>query len=357
MCLDELQGIRRVLVIKLRHHGDVLLTAPVFSVLKNHIPGVEIDALVYEDTAPMLELHPAIAQVHVVDRKWKQAGLVRQLRCEWQLLSRLRARSYDLVVHLTPHPRGAWLARLIGAAHAVAPRKGGRFWRGSFDKVYIPLALRHAVETNLDALRVIGIHPPSEERGMTLLAGPAAEARVDALLAARGLAAKRFIHLHPASRWKFKCWPAEKVAQLIQRLQEGGRDVVLTSAPDPGERHMVDDVMARLSRPAVSLAGELSLKEMAALIARAQLFVGVDSAPMHMAAALGTPTVAIFGPTNEANWRPWQVPHRVVASHEHSCRPCGADGCGGSKVSDCLESLSVDRVFAAIDELLVETGR
>ncbi|MDE2586400.1 MAG: putative lipopolysaccharide heptosyltransferase III, partial [Betaproteobacteria bacterium] len=129
-----LHQVRRALVIKLRHHGDVLLTSPVFSVLKQVAPHVEIDALVYADTAEMLTLHPAIAQVHTIDRKWKRLGPLGQLRAEWSLLQALRQRSYDLVIHLTEHPRGAWLARAVGATWAVAPKvKGrGRFWNRSF---------------------------------------------------------------------------------------------------------------------------------------------------------------------------------------------------------------------------------
>lgn len=351
------QRVRRALVVKLRHHGDVLLTSPVFSALKNHVPGIEVDALVYADTAPMLELHPAIAQVHTIDRKWKERGFAHQLACERRLLSALRARRYDLLVHLTPHPRGAWLARLTGAGYAVAPRRSGRFWCNSFDRFYLSLSLRHTVEINLDALRVIGIQPAPDERALTLVPGAAAEARIDALLASRGVDAGRFVMIHPASRWPFKCWPTQKMAELIRVLQEDGRQIVLTSGPDPDERRAIEAITARLASPATSFAGELSLKEMAALIARAQLFVGVDSAPMHMAAAVQTPVVAIFGPTNEANWRPWMVSHRVVASAAHSCRPCGADGCGGSKLSDCLESLPVDAVLQAVRELLAETDR
>ncbi|HYR34474.1 MAG TPA: glycosyltransferase family 9 protein, partial [Burkholderiales bacterium] len=94
-----------------------------------------------------------------------------------------------------------------------------------------------------------------------------------------------------------------------------------------------------------------SLKELGALTARARLFIGVDSMPMHLAAAMGTPTVALFGPSSENVWGPWNVDRRVVTS-THSCRPCGIDGCGGGKVSECLTLLPVDAVHAAARELL-----
>src|SRR5258706_8233261 len=107
----DVSGLRRALVIQLRHHGDVLLTSPVFTVLKNHAPALEIDALVYAETREMLDLHPAIAQVHVVRRDWKESGVPARLAQEWRLLSTLRSRGYDPAVPLSAPPRGARLAR------------------------------------------------------------------------------------------------------------------------------------------------------------------------------------------------------------------------------------------------------
>ncbi|MBS1189856.1 MAG: putative Lipopolysaccharide heptosyltransferase [Rhodocyclaceae bacterium] len=350
-----LDQVRRVLVIKLRHHGDVLLSSPVFSVLKKYAPQARIDALVYADTAPMLTLHPAISEVHLVDRDWKKLGLLGQLRAEGRLFSTLRAARYDLIVHLTEHWRGAWLARFLGVSWAVGPqRSGSKRWKKSFTHRYAHPrnAPRHVVEANLDALRRIGIYPEPEERQLVLVPGREAESRVAAHLESLGLEAGRFIHIHPASRWFFKCWPAELMAELIRRLQAAGHVVVLTAAPDLKELEMVEAILSRLEKPVPHLAGRLNLKELAALTARARLFIGVDSAPMHIAAAMGTPTVALFGPSGDKQWGPWGVPFRVVASDRHPCRPCGIDGCGGGKVSDCLVSLAPDRVYAAAMELL-----
>ncbi|MBK7238451.1 MAG: putative lipopolysaccharide heptosyltransferase III [Sterolibacteriaceae bacterium] len=351
-----LDRVRRALIIKLRHHGDVLLTSPVISVLKNHAPQAEIDALVYADTAPMLALHPSLAQLHTVDRNWKQAGALAQARAEWRLLSALRARRYDLIVHLTDHPRGAWLARLLGARHAVGPKRNDEagWWRRSFTHRYAQVARtgRHTVERNLDALRRIGIQPGEDERALTLVAGEQAQYRVSGLLHEHGLNARGFIQLHPASRWLFKCWPVERNAALLDALHGDGWPVVLTAAPDQRERDMVAAIAASSRAPALDLAGQLSLKELAALTARARLFVGVDSAPMHIAAAVGTPVVALFGPSSDSDWGPWGVEARVVTSTRHACRPCGLDGCGGGKISECLTTLPVERVLQAVRELL-----
>ncbi len=353
-----LDAVRRALVIKLRHHGDVLLSSPVFSVLKTYAPQIDIDALVYADTAEMLTLHPAIATVHRIDRQWKKLGVSAQLRAELALYRTLRNRAYDLLIHLTEHWRGAWLCRLLKPRWSVGPAVGGRGkrWRESFSHLQLAPrnAMRHTVESNLDALRRIGIQPLATERGTLLVAGTAAEASIRQHLQALGLTAGRFIHIHPASRWLFKCWTVDGMASLIERLQAEGWPVLLTGAPGADEQALVTAIQQQLRHPAHSLAGCLSLKELAALTQAARLFIGVDSAPMHIAAAVGTPVVALFGPSGDKQWGPWSNVARVVSSRRHPCRPCGIDGCGGGKISDCLTSLSVDEVLAAVHELLAE---
>lgn len=357
--------LRRALVIKLRHHGDVLLTAPVLSMLKRIAPQCEVDALIYADTAPMLEGHPALAQLHTIDRTWKKQGVVAQAKAEMALLSSLRARRYDLVIHLSVHTRGAWLTRLLGPRWSVGPARSdaGRLWHNSFTHRYPSQSHphRHTVDTNLDSLRVLGFEPMAEDQRVVLVPGATAEARVDALLAERGLAVGQFIHIHPTSRWDFKCWPAERMAQLIVELRRW--PVILTSAPDAKEKAMIADILERVTAlstpsavspsPTLDLSGQLSLKELAALAARAKLFVGVDSAPMHIAAAMGTPTVAIFGPSGDREWGPWQTRSRIVTSLNHACRPCGRAGCEDSKISECLTTLPVPQVLTACEELLI----
>jgi heptosyltransferase-3 len=351
--------IRRALVVKLRHHGDVLLTSPVFTALKRAAPHAEIDALVYRETAPMLAGHPAIAQLHTIDRSLKARGPLAQLAGEWTLWRALLARRYDLVVHLTDHPRGAWLKRLLGARYGVAPERARAdwFWRSCFPHRYlVPRATpRHTVETNLDALRRIGLWPADDDKALVFTPGIEANARVAAILATHRLERGKFVVVHPGSRWLFKCWPAESTAAILDRLGADGWPLVLTGAPDPAEAELVAAVRAHSSATTIDLSGQLALAELGALIGAARLFIGCDTAPMHIAAAMGTPVVVVFGPSGEAEWGPWRVSHRVVASRAHSCRPCGNNGCGGSNHSDCLLTLPVAQAALAIDELLAET--
>src|SRR5258706_12702321 len=360
-----LSQVRRVLVTKLRHHGDVLLTSPVFTTLARALPAAQIDALVYAETAQMLEGHPAISQVHTIDRAWKTRGLTTQAREEWRLLRRLREGRYDLLVHLTPHPRGLTLALLLRPRWSVTRErsKRSRLWRRGFTHFFRQpkAATRHTVEANLDALRRIGIYPDPSDKRLVLVPGREAEDKVLALMAQHGLATRGFIQVHPGSRWLFKCWPPERTAALIDRIVDLGYNVVITGAPDERERTLVAAI-AQAMRPATrertrDLSAQLSLRELAALTGRAPAFAGVDSAPMHIAAAMGTPTVVLFGPSGELEWGPWGVAARVITSDAHPCRPLCLHGCGGGKVSECLTTLPVERVYDALRSLLAETGR
>lgn len=362
----NLSQVRRVLVTKLRHHGDVLLASPVLSALKAAAPRAEIDALVYADTADMLDGHPDLAQLHGIDRGWKTLGLMGQGAAEWALFSTMKSRQYDLIVHLTEHPRGAWLSRLLKPRWSVAPRVNGRgrFWKKSFTHFVSPImgsGRRHVVEQNLDALRRLGIQPEAGKRALTLVPGADADAHVAVRLQSLGVKPRAFVHLHPPSRWHFKCWTAEGWAEIITRIRSAGWPVVLTAAPGDKEGRLIDQIQQALVKrneaPALSLAGALSLKELGALTGQAKLFAGVDSAPMHIAAAMKTPVVALFGPSGEGHWGPWGMPregehHVVTRSTQFNCRPCGLDGCGGGKVSECLTSITPDEVWATMAPLL-----
>jgi heptosyltransferase-3 len=329
--------ISRVLVVKLGHLGDVLLAAPVVSALKRHVPHAEIDALVYADCAAMLSGHPDLARLFLINGS--------ELKLWW----RLWARRYQLLVGLSDKPRVAWLARLTGVRYAVSPRRPGRprLWQRSFTHFYTlpPGNTRHTVEVHLDALRSLGVEAAPDERRIVLVPGPQAEQRVDALALP-----ERFIVVHPASRWLFKCWPAARVAEVINRLQAGGARIVVTGSANPDENALVQEVLRGVRAPVIDLVGKLGLKELAALIGRADLFIGMDSAPLHIASAMGTPAVVLFGPSGEFEWGPWQIPHRVLVSR-HSCRPCGHAGCGGGERSECIETIPVAAVMDAVNGL------
>ena len=351
-----LTTVKRVLVIKLRHVGDVLLNSPVFTVLDTQLPGVEIDALVYSETFPMLADHPALSRLHCIDRNWKKQSIKKQWRHERQLLKNLRSRDYDLIIHLTEHARGARLVRRLKPAYAVAqsyPGKRGRWWRKSFTHTYrIPSRPRHTVEVHLDALRRLGIYPATEDRRLVLIPGADAEIKATELMQQHNLKQGSYLLIHPTSRWMFKGWSRQGFAEVIQELHNQGHKLVLTSSPDTAELEVIQQIMADdAESPVVNLAGQLSLKELAAMIDRASCFIGLDSVPMHIAAAMNTPCIALFGPSDEQTWGPWDVQHKVLTM-PYPCRPCGLDGCGNGKLSDCLMTIDSKEVIAAVEKIL-----
>jgi heptosyltransferase-3 len=335
----DFDNIKKILVIKLRHLGDVLLTGPVFSCLQKEFPGAEIDAYIYEEASPMLEGHPAIDRLLLYDRSWKRLGFFSRLRKEFSLLQKIRKGNYDLVINLTEGDRGVIAAVLSDAEIRVGFMPKGKWLRNFLTHIVKSCSsLRHTVERNLDALRRIGIFPAIEERELFLDVPKSAKESVK-----KRLGKEPFVLIHPTSRWRFKCWPVDKMRELIEKLLEQGKKVVLSSGPDRVEREMLEEIGRGLS--VINLGGEISLKELGALIEASEVLICVDSVPFHMANALKKRVIALFGPTSEITWGPWRNPKAKIVSQNLSCRPCYQDGCGGSKVSDCLETLSVKSVL------------
>ncbi|MBI5273124.1 MAG: putative lipopolysaccharide heptosyltransferase III [Chlamydiia bacterium] len=341
----DLRGVKKILVIKLRHLGDVLLTGAVFRSLQSLMPGSVIDAYVYKEAIPMLEGHPGVDTLIGYDRRWQKGGFFKRLTEEIRIWRKIRLGQYDLVLNLTEGDRGVFAAWISGAKIRVGFPPKGKWQRKLLThSVKECHSLRHAVERNLDALRRIGLFPPGDMRTLYLHVPEEARRRVEGLVGSRP-----FILIHPASRWRYKCWPALKMRQLIERLLHEGQRVVLTTGAEEGEKEMVREIAEGLD--VLNLAGAVSLKELGALIERAELLVCVDSVPLHMASALQKPMVALFGPTSDVTWGPWRNPQARIVSMPFSCRPCYLDGCGGSKKSDCLEAIPVDLVLKTIQFL------
>ncbi|MEN9344395.1 MAG: lipopolysaccharide core heptosyltransferase rfaQ [Chlamydiota bacterium] len=333
-------NIEKVLVIKMRHHGDVLLTSPLFSILKQRRPHVQIDAFIYEDTYPLLEGHPAISHFFLYNRKYKEQGLWTRYAQELALLWKIRKNRYDLVFNLTEGDRGAIAAWVSGAKYRIG-QEGGK---GSYTHlVKWGSNPRHTVEKQLDFLRCTGVFPEDEEKELFL----------DIPHSALSGIPESYVVIHPTSRWRFKCLSPLQMGQVILGLHKEGHHIVVSSGTDPIEIKMVEEILSHAKQvPVYNVAGKLSLKGFAALIQRAKALICVDSLPLHIASATKTPVVALFGPTSEINWGPWRHPAARVLTASISCRPCYRDGCGGSKRSDCLFALSPQHIVDAVGEIL-----
>lgn len=350
--MSLVEDFRNILIIKLKHLGDVLTTTPVLAGVKAAWPQAKVSYLVNPGCDDLVRFHPDVADTFIVPRG---EGLVRQIN----LIREFRRRRFDLVLELSGGDRGAFLAWACGAGRRVGYGSAGHGFfsrrRLFTDLVTTVVDSKHTVDYHLDSLRALGQEPGYQP--LALHWPPEAEARIRGLLGDGGLdRGAAYAVVHPGSRWMFKAWRPEGNAQVIDYLAgEADLPVVLTSAPEPRELSFVQEVLSRVRTKPLDLTGRLSLPELAALIAGARLFFGVDSLPMHMAAAVGTPAVALFGPSGEHMWAPWGPGHHVVAK-DWDCRPCGRDGCDGSKVSRCLVEIEAEEIYPVLDRALEGQG-
>jgi heptosyltransferase-3 len=335
---------KNILVIKLKQPGDVLVSAPVLPALKEAWPHCKVSYLVPKGTEEMIIDHPMLHRVYVAERRG--AALSSTL----SFLRELRRAEFDLVLELSGGDRGAFYALLTGAKARLGFAYGGRaFWhRFCFTRLLPPPPLRlHLVEHNLEMVRALGINPRNPK--LQFFWKPEVDTRVLELLAAHALSPKKFALMHPGAGWRFKCWTPEGYARVIEFLQNTRNlPVVLTGTRAAHEQELIAAILQECRVRPLNLMGRLTLKELGALIAKARLFFGADSAPMHLAAAVGTPAAALFGPSGDFNWGPWGEGHLVIKKDWH-CLPCGRDGCEGSKKSRCLIELSPTEVLEKMD--------
>jgi heptosyltransferase-3 len=160
--------------------------------------------------------------------------------------------------------------------------------------------------------------------------------------------------VHPAARFFFKCWTEERTAEMLDRLASQGEKIVITSGPSDEERTMIEKIVSllKVAKPIVLIGKTPSMKTFAALIDDAKLLIGVDSAPAHMAAALQTPEVILFGATIPGRWRPWENNASRVVISPGRCHFCEQRGCGRCGISECMREIRVEDVMEAANELL-----
>jgi len=373
---DSLQGrdFRSIVVFKQRHIGDVLLSTPVFRALRTSSPSAAITAVVNDGTEMMLSGNPDIDRIVVLHRSRRDAGGMARWKEEWSFLRKIRACRPGLAVQLTEGDRGAILSVLSGAKYrmGVASTRRGLLGKERLFTHLCPRSdrYRHAVLRDLDILSAAGIPPADLSLRFFFSSGD--RENVERKMSRAGVpGGAPYAVIHPTSRWKFKCWTDEGMAGIISSLSRKGIYPVVTSGPDPVEVAQADRIVALSSVTCASLAGSLSLKELGAALASARLFFGVDSAPMHIAAAVGTPAVALFGPTGAYNWAPWEgidwgytadrpagtrhVGRHVVVQKEYDLLIREKDE---GRRNAGMEEITLEEAAQAIDRVLrTETGQ
>jgi len=330
-----------ILVIKLRYNGDVLLTTPLFRVLREQFPQARLTALVNQGTEIVLKHNSCLDHIAVLPR----ANWVQQIQFLWFI----RSCGFDCVIDVSDGDRSAFITAISGARMKIGFNREG-LWRGN---VYSwstkgQYGTMHMLDYHAQLLIPLGIEPRvcAPELNVSDEESQAA----DQILANYGLKGVNWVMLHPAARYCFKAWPPERFAALGDALIKEGFQVMLIGSEH--EQSVAEEVMQASQQKFVSLVGKTTLRELAALMKECRVFAGNDAGPMHMAAAVGCPVVALFGPTDPAVWGPRGKSCHVIYKGL-DCRECFYQGCQKGEMS-CMKRISVDEVLQAVKPLLSE---
>lgn len=343
----DLGGVRSALVIRHRAGGDLLLTTPALHALRAGLPGARVTVVAARGMGALLEGNPDVDRVLEFDR--------RSLRSQAALYWTLARGGYDLVLDLVSNPRTAFMTRLtrarIRAGYDIPGRRGAYTVRVPRE----PIApggrpvLRYAPEAALDVIRALGL--PTRGTALRFEVAAAARARIDDWLE-RSNAAPPLLACLPTGSWPAKTWAPERFAAAMDALAGSGTVLWLWG---PGEKDRVESARALMRHPSL-IAPPTGWQELGALLRRCALLVGNDSGPKHLAAALGVPTVTVYGPTNPATWHPPAGPHRALEADGLECLHCNANRCPltGERHMLCMRDVTVERVVAAAGDLIRE---
>jgi heptosyltransferase-3 len=350
-----------VLVIVTRRLGDVLLATPLVRSIKAAWPQAQVDALVFAGTEGVLAANPDLRRIVTVAER---PGFLAHAGLALQLLRR-----YDIAVSCLTGDRPTLYAWIAGRWRAgfIEGATGARWKRWLLSRAVLFDDIdTHTVAMNLALAEALGIPPRPE---VVARWSDADAERVKTLLGGGALPA--YAVLHPYPKFSYKRWHADGWIGLAEWLAGRGLPAVLTGGSDAAETDFVTALAARMPRGTVNLAGKLRLAETTCVIAGARLFVGPDTATTHVAAAVGVPTVALYGPSNPVKWGPWPSgfaggpsPWRRTGSQSAGnvelvqgagpCVPCMGEGCDRhvASTSDCLLQLPLANVVAAAERAL-----
>jgi predicted lipopolysaccharide heptosyltransferase III len=337
--------VRRVLVVRLRSIGDAVLSTPALHALRRFVPHAEIDLLLEDWVAPLLENSPDVTRVVTVERdSFKSRVAV------WRSL---RASRYDVAYDLHGGSTASILAWSSGARHTVGYASYGHARLLKHTAPH-PAALwgrarLHSAEQQLALVGWTGV-PVTDLPASRITVSEEARAGVADRLRRAGIYDGRPVALfHPAAAFATKTWDAKHFARVADEVSARGFTVVAVAAPH--EREVLRSLMSQARLPLVTF-DDLPLPELAALAERARLFVGNDSGVAHIAAALRVPSVVVFGSSNVWHWRPWSVAPAEVAREEMPCAPCPGYTCAEFGEPECIRRVPVERVLDAVGRVL-----
>jgi lipopolysaccharide heptosyltransferase II len=338
--------VKRVLVVRLRSIGDTVLATPSLIALRRFLPDARIDVLLEDWVAPVLEDFDAVDNVLTVSRKSKKS--------RFETARRIRRNKYDVAFNLHGGTTATFFVRVSGAPHRVG------FAHYSYKFLYNHLLsssidywnseILHSAEQQLALLGFVGVPVADKPKSRLVVTKKRAE-EIDSFLHIHGIDELPIALIHPAAAFDTKQWAAENFAKVIDHL--AARNIFSVVVATPKEEKVINELREKTSTIFHGFT-DLSLPEITALAARAAVFVGNDSGIAHIAAAVGAPSVVVFGSSNIDHWRPWtDAPHELVYE-KFSCQPCAGYFCKEFDAPQCILSVKPESVIAAIERVLLK---
>lgn len=329
----------RILIIKLRYLGDVVLSTPLFPLLRQQFPDATITFLVNPGTESVLQGNPYLDDVWVLPRQswWQQLSFIH----------RVREAKFDVVIDLTDADRSAFLSFMSGAPTRIGYNRDHR-WRGILYTYLVPAnyGAMHIVDYHQQALAGLGIKEAVGNPEVYGDSGGQQQEEDDwGDFSAKD---QSLVLLHPTARYVFKAWPLERFAAVADWLSEQGMRVGLIGSQS---EVLVGQQIVNVSKSKpINLMGETHLSQLIALMKQSVLFIGNDGGPMHIAAAVGCPVLGLFGPTDPAVWGP-RGSHVKIIYKGLDCEECFYPGCSLGEES-CMRQISVEEVCFAAQAML-----
>ncbi|MFH1756991.1 MAG: glycosyltransferase family 9 protein [Pseudomonadota bacterium] len=347
-------NFKKILIIQLGDIGDVVWTTPTLWAVKEAHPDAQVSILVKEGCAELLEQDSSLYKVFEV-RRYEGGALQKGIK-QIRFLKALRRECFDLAIDLRAGDRGAIIAYLTGAPMRVSLlyRKGVPFWRHRLfthliDPPPADKRVRGAAEQSLRIVRGLGIK--SRDTIPRLWISKEVGRRVQELLQNENIAGlKKWITLNPFSRWSYKEWSLDKWKEIIDWLWSTYQiaTVIIGAQEEKGRALALSE---KCGGSVYNMAGKITLSELSGVLHLSYLHLGVDSAAPHIAAAVGTPTVTIYGPSDWYDWAPVGSIHKVIVP-DLECVPCHKKGCQGKGWSRCLEELTAKQVQSEIQQAI-----
>ncbi len=355
---------RRILVMRLGAFGDILLATPLLAALREAYPDAHLTWLAGPTEAQAIDASPYVDEVIVWDgafirTAWRHTRLYSASSRFASFWSQLRSRRWDVFISLQPEEWplliwGSGARQTVGVFNTFA-RHWGRehnpYYRRFYSQSYSHPDL-HRTEQYLAVLTALGLPKPVAPR-LTMGFTEEDKAAAEKLLDAHGIGpSDPVVVLAPSTTWPTKCWPVDRYAPLGDALaKDHGCRIVLIGTADEAET--LNQIASEMSAPAAIAAGALTFRAAAALIARSRLLVSGDTGPMHVAAAVGTPQVALFGATSPAWYGP-RTDRAISLLHEVPCGPCDQKQCSqtGEEYLRCLKGITGEEARAAAARLL-----